>query len=95
MKKIVLVLAVFGCGDGLPDKDFGCECQAHDPGYSHTVMFCGGLEQDNVEDVFVACNVRESRQNQFEGCIGDIDLMDLEPNCELQHVCQNPWTEDQ
>ena len=86
MKKIVLALAVFGCGE-FPDKDFGQECQAHDMNYSHSVIFCGGREMDNVEDVFVTCNVRKSRQEQFEGCIGDVDLMDLDPDCELQHVC--------
>ena len=87
MKKIVLALVLFGCGDGLSDKDFGKECEVHDEGYSHTVMFCGGRETDNVEDVFITCDVRKSRHEQFEGCIGDIDLMDLDPNCELQHVC--------
>ena len=76
-----------GCGDGLPDKDFGHECQSHDSNYSHSVIFCGGREPENVEDVFMTCNVRKSSQEQFEGCIDDIDLMDLHPDCELQHIC--------
>mgnify|MGYP001181642863 FL=1 len=88
MKKALAFTLLVGCGDGIPDKDFGYECQAHDMNYSHSVIFCGGREMDNVEDVFVACNVRESRQDQFEGCIGDVDLMDLDPDCELQHVCE-------
>tara|TARA_Y100000004_G_scaffold196031_1_gene264780 strand:- start:343 stop:636 length:294 start_codon:yes stop_codon:yes gene_type:complete len=94
MKYIVLALAVFGCGEGLSDKDFGRECQIHDDGYSHTVMFCGGREVDNVEDVFIACDVRVPREDQFDGCVGGLDLMDLTPDCELQHVCMTPWTED-
>ena len=87
MKKVLAFTLLVGCGDGLPDKDFGYECRSHDPTYSHTVLFCGGRSAENVEDVFITCNVRKSRQEQFEGCIGDIDLMDLEPDCELQHVC--------
>jgi len=87
MKYIVLALVMIGCGDGLPDENSSKECEVHDEGYSHTVMFCGGREVDNVEDVFITCNVRKSRDEQFEGCISCIDLMDLEPDCELQHVC--------
>jgi len=87
LKRIVLTLVLFGCGDGLPDKDFGYECKLYDSNYTHSVIFCGGRTPENVEDVFVACNVRKSRQEQFEGCIGSIDLMDLDPDCEMQHVC--------
>jgi len=95
VKKTILALALLGCGDGLTEKDLGRECRVHDEGYSHTVIFCGGREPENVEDVFVTCDVRKSRYEQFEGCIGDVDLMDLEPGCELQHVCINEWTEEQ
>ncbi len=94
MKKALAFILLVGCGEGLPDKDFGYECRVHDDGYSHSVIFCGGREPENVEDVFVTCDVRKSRLEQFEGCIGDIDLMDLDPNCELQHVCLETWTED-
>lgn len=94
MKYIVLALVMIGCGDELSSKDSSKECEVYDEGYSHTVIFCGGRTVDNVEDVFVTCNVRKSREEQFEGCIGDVDLMDLDPNCELQHVCLEPWTED-
>ena len=87
MKKVLAFALLVGCGDGLPDKDFGYECYSYDSNYTHSVIFCGGREPENVEDVFVACNVRKSRQEQYEGCIGDIDLMDLDPDCELQHVC--------
>ena len=87
MKKVLAFTLLVGCGDGFPDKEIDHECQSYDSGYSHSVIFCGGRELENVEDVFVACNVRKSRQEQFEGCIGDIDLMDLHPDCELQHVC--------
>ena len=94
MKKTIALMLLIGCGDGLPNKDFGRECRVHDEGYSHSVIFCGGQKPENVEDVFVTCDVRKSRHDQFEGCIGDVDLMDLEPGCELQHVCMEPWTED-
>ena len=67
MKKVLAFAMLVGCGDGLPDKDFGHECQIHDAGYSHTVMFCGGFESDNVEDVFIACDIRRPRDEQFEG----------------------------
>ena len=87
MKKVLAFAMLVGCGDGLPDKDFGYECRSYDSNYSHSVIFCGGREPENVEDVFMTCNVRKSRQEQFEGCIGDVDLMDLDPDCELQHIC--------
>ena len=87
MKKTLAFVLLVGCGDNFPDKKLGQQCQSYNSDYSHSVIFCGGRELENVEDVFVACNVRKSRQEQFEGCIGDIDLMDLDPNCELQHVC--------
>ena len=93
MKKTLAFILLVGCGE-LPDETSDYECQAHNPGYSHSVIFCGGREADNVEDVFVTCNARKSRQEQFDGCIGDIDLMDLDPNCELHHVCLEPWTEE-
>ena len=68
MKKAFAFVLLVGCGDGLPDKDFGYECRSYDSNYSHSVIFCGGREPENVEDVFVTCNVRKSRQEQFEGC---------------------------
>ena len=37
MKKVVLALLMFGCGDGLPDKDFGRECGVHDEMYSVSI----------------------------------------------------------
>ena len=92
MKKALAFVLLVGCGDGLT-SDVVEQCNVYDEGYSHTVMFCGGQEPENVEDVFVACNVRKSRQEQFEGCVGNVDLMDLHPNGELQHVCVTPWTE--
>lgn len=86
MKKALTLLLLVGCGDiniGESQQD----CYTHDPSYFQTVMFCGGRDEKNVEDVFITCNVRKSRVEQFEGCIGDIDLMDLDPDCEIQHVC--------
>ena len=65
MKKIVLALVLFGCGDGLPDKDFGKECEVHDEGYSHTVLFCGGRDVENVEDVFQVCNYQQRADRQL------------------------------
>lgn len=86
MKKAIALLLLVGCGDlGIDENQE--PCFAHDPNYFQTVMFCGGRDENNVEDVFIACNVRKSRQEQFEGCIGDLDLMDLDPDCEIQHVC--------
>ena len=87
MKKTLAFVLLIGCGDGLSDENFDNECRPHSDNYSHSAILCGGQEPENVEDVFVTCNVRKSRQEQFEGCIGDIDLMDLDPNCALQHVC--------
>ena len=87
MKKIVLALAVIGCGE-LPEKDFGRDCEVHDEMYSHSVVFCGGLEPDNAADVFIACNPRVQRDSQMrKECVHSYDLMDLEPNCVMQHVC--------
>ena len=87
MKKIVLALVVIGCGE-LPEKDFGNECEVHDEMYSHSVVFCGGREAEDVADVFIACNPRVQRDDQMrKECIQSYDLMDLEPNCEMQHVC--------
>ena len=93
-KRILALLVLIGCGSDLTEKDLDHECQIHDAGYSHTVMFCGGLESDNVEDVFIACDIRRPRDEQFEGCVAGLDLMDLDSDCEFQHVCMKPWTED-
>ncbi len=93
MKKAIALLLLVGCGDGLTN-DVVEDCNIYDEGYSHSVIFCGGQEPENIEDVFVACNVRKSRLEQFDGCIGNVDLMDLDPNCELRNVCLEPWTEE-
>ena len=87
MKKVLAFTVLVGCGDALPDNDFDYGCRSHSDGYSHSVILCGGQEPENVEDIFVTCNIRKSRQEQFEGCIGSTDLMDLDPDCELLHVC--------
>ncbi len=94
MKKIVLALALIGCGDGALESDSADQvCHVHSEGYSHTVMFCGEDIEDNVEDVFITCDARTPRSEQYEGCIGDIDLMDLTPDCSLKHICLLPWTQ--
>jgi len=95
LKKIVLALVLFGCGDGLPDKDFGKECEVHDEGYSHTVLFCGGRDVENVEDVFQVCNYQQRADRQIEDCVSNFDLMEFDDDCDVQHVCVNEWTEDQ
>ena len=90
MKKIVLALVLFGCGDGLPDKDFGRECEIYDDLYSHTVLFCGGSDVDNVEDVFQVCNHRARADDQPVDCVANFDLMEFDDDCSTQHVC---WRE--
>ncbi len=87
MKKIVLALVLFGCGDGLPDKDFGRECREYDAMYSHSVLFCGGRDTDNVEDVFQVCNYQRRGRDQVEGCVSNFDLMEFGDDCDVQHVC--------
>jgi len=87
LKKIVLALVLFGCGDGLPDKDFGKECEVHDEGYSHTVLFCGGRDVENVEDVFQVCNYQQRADTQVEDCVSNFDLMEFDDDCDVQHVC--------
>ena len=90
MKKIVLALVLFGCGDGLPDKDFGRGCEIYDDLYSHTVLFCGGSDVDNVEDVFQVCNHRARADDQPVDCVANFDLMEFDDDCSTQHVC---WRE--
>ena len=87
MKKIVLALVLFGCGDGLPDKDFGQECEVYNETYSHTVLFCGGRDVENVEDVFQVCNYQRRGTDQVEGCVSNFDLMVFDDDCVVQHVC--------
>ena len=87
MKKTLAFVLLVGCGDGLPDNDFDYGCRPHSVGYTHSAILCGGQAPEDVEDIFVACNIRKSRHEQFEGCIGSTDLMDLDPDCVLQHVC--------
>ena len=86
MKKIVLALVLFGCGDGLPDKDFGRECREYDQDYSHSVMFCGGREVENVQEVFLVCNPRRPHCDSRPDCVAH-DLTRVEEGCEVQHVC--------
>ena len=90
MKKIVLALALFGCGDTLPDKDFGHECEIYDNMYSHTVLFCGGRNVDNVEDVFQVCNHRARADDHPVDCVSNFDLVEFDDDCEVQHIC---WEE--
>jgi len=87
LKKIVLALVLFGCGDGLPDKDFGRECREYDQDYSHSVMFCGGREVENVQETFLVCNPRRPHCDSRPDCVADLDLMRIEDGCEVQHVC--------
>jgi hypothetical protein len=90
MSKLILaltVVALIGCGE-LPDKDFGRECEVHDDMYSHSVVFCGGVEDENISDVFIACNPRVQRDSQMrKECVHSYDLMDLDPDCLMHHVC--------
>ena len=83
----MLALIFLGCGDGLPDKDFGCECEIYDDMYSHSVLFCGGRGLDNVADVFQVCNHRDHADDQLDGCVSNFDLMVINDGCEVQHVC--------
>jgi len=85
MKKMLVFALLFACGDS-EDRDFGEECEVHNELYSHTVLFCDGFEPENVEDVFQACNPRQSRSERDPRCV-PCDLMEFEENCELQHVC--------
>ena len=89
MKKIILALVLFGC-DNLSDKDFGRECEIYDTTYSHTVLFCGGSDVDNVEDVFQVCNHRARADDQPVDCVANFDLMEFDDDCDVQHVC---WRE--
>ena len=90
MKYIVLAFVFVGCGDGLPNKDFGRECEIYDELYSHTVLFCGGRNIDNVEDVFQVCNHRARAEDQTVDCVANFDLMEFDSECDVQHVC---WRE--
>ncbi len=90
MKKIVLALALFGCGDELPDKDFGRECEVYHDMYSHTVLFCGGRDVENVEDVFQVCNYQRRADRQVEDCVANFDLLEFGDDCDAQHIC---WEE--
>ena len=87
MKKIVLALVLFGCDDGIPDKDLGRECDIYDDMYSHTILFCGGRDVDNVENIFQVCNHRARSDDQPVDCVANFDLMELDENCDVQHVC--------
>lgn len=87
MKKIVLALVVFGCSDDLPSQDLGQECEVYNDMYSHSVLFCGGRDVDNVADVFQVCNYQRRGTDQIEGCVSNFDLMEFDSDCEVQHVC--------
>ena len=87
MRKIILTLAIIGCGDGLPDRDFGRECEVYDDMYSHTVLFCGGRDIENVEQIFQVCNYQHRSSDQAEDCVSNFDLLEFDNNCEAQHVC--------
>ena len=87
MKKALAFILLVGCGDGLSDNDLGCGCKIYDESYSHTIVFCGGTEPENAVRAFSACNVRKPRSEQYEGCVPNVDLMELEPDCEMRHIC--------
>ena len=87
MKKFVLAVMLIGCGDDLPDKDFGRECREYDAMYSHSVLFCGGRTADNVEDVFQVCTYQHRTSDQVQDCVSNFDLMEFDADCEVQHIC--------
>ena len=87
MKKVLAFILLAGCGDGLPAKDFGRECEVYNDTYSHTVLFCGGRDVDNVEDVFQVCNHRVRSEDQPIDCVANFDLMEFDADCDAQHVC--------
>ena len=86
MRYIVLALLfTIGCGD----EDNGpAPCEVFDNSYSHSLILCGGDQAEHVSDSFVACNHRLPRSEQIEGCVGDLDLLDLCGDCFIEHVCR-------
>ena len=87
MKKVLAFTLLVGCGDGLPDKEVTRECHVYNSEYSHTVLFCGGQDIDDVEDVFQVCNHRHRVDNQIDGCTPNFDLMDFDDDCTVRNVC--------
>ena len=87
MKKIVLALVLFGCGDELPDEAPGRECEVYHDMYSHTILFCGGNDVDNIKDVFQVCNYQRRASDQVEDCVSNFDLMEFDDDCDVQHIC--------
>ena len=90
MRKIVLALLLFGCADELPESNQTSECEIYSELYSHTVLFCGGRQLDNIRDVFQVCNYQDRDDNQVEGCVSNFDLVEFDNDCEVQHIC---WEE--
>ena len=77
------MLIILGCGESLPDKDFGRECEVYNDMYSHTILFCGGRGVDNVEDVFQVCNYQRQASEQVDDCVSNFDLCPQTSDCSL------------
>lgn len=84
MKCLVVALLLFGCGKELVEVEAEADCQPYDSNYSHTVIYCGEMVTDNIQNVFTLCNPRDPEPGD---CVGDIALMNLDDNCFAANVC--------
>jgi len=82
MKYIAIALAVIGCGEEFVEVEK--DCQPYNESYSHTVIYCGEAEQENVQNVFTLCNPRDRAPMD---CVGDLALMNLDDDCFAANVC--------
>lgn len=82
MKYLVVVLLIFGCGKEFVEVE--TNCQPYDDNYSHTVIYCGELKEENVQNVFNLCNPRIPDRMD---CVEDIALMNLGDDCFAANVC--------
>lgn len=89
MKKFIIFSLLIACGDATIEAEVGDEdCMPHSELYSHSVVYCGGEEVDNISNVFVACNSRVRHSERREGCVPDLALKVIsEDECITRNVC--------
>jgi len=90
MNKLILaltVVALIACGSDTVETPVDGECQPYSENYSHSVTYCGEHIMENIRNVFRMCNPRVLHDDRTSGCVSDLMLKALEPECDIVNVC--------
>ena len=86
LRKYILLLLI-GCGSDTVETPLNGECQPYSENYSHSVTYCGEHTEENIQNVFRVCNPRVLHDDRAEGCVSDLMLKTLDPECDTVNIC--------